>query len=229
MVERAVEVLPLVPVRWMAGNSSSGEPRSVSRGRTRSTASQPLALGRDADALLQVDVGVEPRQRLARRREGHAGGARRTGCPRPPGSRGRTGGRLGRVRLGKLHLDRSGVGRPAVGDDGLDVRDAARFTDVVDRGVERGEPLGGVVDDDPRDVGPHRTLGLALRLADRAEHVGGDPVHLDRWASGPAATRQRLRLGPRAAVDRALAVPGPHFLGHERQVRREQSAAACRA
>ena len=62
-------------------------------------------------------------------------------------------------------------------------------------------------------------FAVALRLADLTEHGGAGRIHRE------VVGRERGELvgaGPRRPVDRTLTPPRPHFLGHERHVRREQ-------
>ena len=56
VVIRATDVLPLVPVMWMTGYWSSGEPSSSISGRSRSTAGRAPA---DAAARGHADAGLE--------------------------------------------------------------------------------------------------------------------------------------------------------------------------
>ena len=107
--------------------------------------------------------------------------------------------------------------------------DAPRRADVVLGQRQQRQPLGRVGDDDRRDLGAHRPLGLALGPADLAEHGGGDGqdrrVGLVAGRGGVVGARglaERVGRGPRRPVDRALLPPRPHLLGDEREERGEQ-------
>ena len=151
---RVAEVLPFVPVRCTAGNSSWGEPSSSVSARMRSSVgatfrrSTPVG---DADAGLEVDVRGEPGQRFA--------------C----GSTVRAGSRAGSSASSTSTANAS----PATVSSAAIEPGAAH---VGRDPVERGQPLRRVGDGDVRDLGAHRAARLGLRLAHRAEHLGRDDV-----------------------------------------------------
>src|SRR5438034_385828 len=146
-VMRATEVLPFVPVRWIAGYESCGDPSNSTSASMRSSVG--AVARRSAPGGSPVDSRLTWASSQARA---------------APMSK------SGRV-FGEVDLDRE-----LVGFEELQRAYAPRLPHVGERGLERVQALGGVPHDRQLDLGPQRLLPLRLRLANLAEHIGSNLV-----------------------------------------------------
>ena len=170
-IMRVADVLPFVPVRCTAGNSSCGRARAArsaprsGRASARSCAGRPR---RDADAGLEVHVRVEPRRALG---QVHGSGA------------GSSASSTSTVNASPASVSSA--------------RDRAGAADVGRDAASSAASRSGVsVTHDACDLGAHRPLRLGLRLADRAEHLGRDRV-VERGLVAGERARRRRRCGQR--------------------------------
>src|SRR6266511_2615884 len=193
-VIRATDVLPFVPVRWISGYDSCGEPSNRTSASMRSSvgaARRSVPGGSPVDSRLTWASSQDRAARISN---------------------------SGRV-LGELDLDRELLGlqelqRPL---------DAAGLAHVLQRGLERVQPLRRVPHDRELDLGAQRLLLRGLRLADLTEHVGRNLVDGAVRLGSLGGRPELLRVGPRRPVDRALLPPRPHLLGDEGEVRGEET------
>src|SRR3989442_2547529 len=193
-VMRATEVLPFVPVRWIAGYESCGDPSNSTSASMRSSVG--AVARRSAPGGSPVDSRLTWASSQARA---------------APMSK------SGRV-FGEVDLDRE-----LVGLEELDRVDATGMPHVGERGLERAQALGGVPHDRQLDLGPQRLLARRLRLADLPEHVGSHLVDGGIGVGAFSGRPELLRIGPRRTMHRALLPPRPHLFGDEGQVRGEQA------
>ena len=116
------------------------------------------------------------------------------------------GSALGGRRQDDGHRQRTVPGRdPELGDP-------AGRGEVGTGGLDQGDAVRGSGHGRRLDVGPHRLLGVGLRLAHGGQHLGGRADD-----GGVAVGRQLGGNRPRGAVHRPGLPPGPDLLGDERQ------------